>query len=784
MDRKIRAAAVAKHIGISSQDLRKLLSEVNFGVKPTDREFAESLAAGIVRFASRKYKRDIPPLINYDDDDIESENEEEKDTLTVAKVREEAEENQPENAFQAMNRLGKKSTDEELPSVNPAANAAKNKEDEKKTAVSPAIFRKIEVDPTEAAAAKERHLEKERLSKEEREQDLIEKKAMDRRKKKSQVLVRKEGVVEIPPSISIKEFSEKIGVPAAEIISVLLKNGLMVTMTQSVDFDTLSIIAADLDVEIKKEERQGSAADIKSRNLNQLLADDVENLIERPPVIVVMGHVDHGKTKILDVIRETKVVEGEAGGITQHIGAYQVTKSGKKITFIDTPGHEAFTSMRARGARIADVAILVVAADEGVKPQTIEALNHAREAELPIIVALNKIDKPDANIDKIKGELAGLDLAPEDWGGKTPTVLVSALQKKGIDDLLEIILLQSELLELKANPNRLAVGTVVESNLNSSLGPVATIIINTGTLSIGDDFVLDGHAGRIKTMIDDNGEKLTKALPGTPIRISGLDAVPAAGGILQVYPSAKAARQQAEEMMTLLNEEKASGAMLSDIMAGLQQGKIKFLKIVLKADTEGSLEAVRQAIEKIESQEVAPKVIHAAVGSVTETDVMMAAASQGVVLGFNVLSSPRVKRIAENEKVEVQNYDIIYNLVDDVKKILFGLLEPEILEIITGQVDVKQIFFTKKKMAIVGCKVRKGFIENGGFVRLFRGEPEEGVEQEPVGIGKIASLQHFENKVPRVEENQECGIQFEGKISVEEGDRLEAYKLEERMKTL
>ncbi len=783
MDRKIRAAAVAKHIGISSQDLRKLLSEVNFGVKPTDREFSESLAAGIVRFASRKFKRDIPPLINYEDEADDAE--EEKDTLTVAKVREEAGEDKPENAFDALNRLGKKSAEDEEEPVNKTSPAAKKaKTDDKKTSASPAIFRKIEVDPTEAAAAKEKHLEKERISKEERELETIEKKAMDRRKKKTQVLVKKEGVVEIPASVSIKEFSEKIGVPAAEIISVLLKNGLMVTMTQSVDFDTLSIIAEELDVQIKKEERQASAADIKSRNLDQLLADEAENLVERPPVIVVMGHVDHGKTKILDVIRETKVVEGEAGGITQHIGAYQVEKNGKKITFIDTPGHEAFTSMRARGARTADVAILVVAADEGIKPQTIEALNHAREADLPIVVAINKIDKQGANIDKVKGELASQDLTPEDWGGKTPTVLVSALQKKGIDDLLEIIVLQSDLLELKANPNRLAVGTVVESHLDTSLGPVATIIVNTGTLNIGDDFVLDGHAGRIKTMIDDAGNKLKTAPPGTPIRISGLEAVPAAGGILQVYPSAKLARQHAEELRALVHEEKTSGAMLSDIMAGLKEGKMKFLKIVLKADTEGSLEAVRQAIEKIESDEVAPKIIHAAVGSVTETDVMMAAASQGIVLGFNVLSSPRVKRIAENEKVEVQNYDIIYNLVDDVKKILFGLLEPETVEVVTGQLDVKQIFFTKKKMAIVGCKVRKGFVENGEFVRVFRGEPEAGIEQEPVGIGKIASLQHFENKVPKVEENQECGIQFEGKISVEEGDRLEAYKLEERMKTL
>jgi translation initiation factor IF-2 len=435
--------------------------------------------------------------------------------------------------------------------------------------------------------------------------------------------------------------------------------------------------------------------------------------------------------------------------------------------------------MRARGAKTADIAILVVAADEGFKPQTIEAMNHAKEAGLPIIVAINKIDKADANIDKVKGELASHELAPEDWGGQTSVVPVSALQKKGIDDLLEMIILQSEIMELKANPNRNAVGTVVEANLDPSMGPVATIIVNTGTLHIGDNLVLGESAGKIKTMINDEGNKIKDAPPGMPVRISGLSQVPATGEILQIYPNAKVAREKAEEL-ALLKEEEHSGASLSEIMAGLQQGKMKFLKIVLKADTEGSLEAVRQAIEKIESEEVAPKIIHAAVGGVTETDVMMASASQGIVLGFNILVSPRVKRIAEKEKVEVQNYNIIYQLIDDVKDILGGLLEPEVIETVIGQLDVKQVFYSKKKMMIVGGKVTKGYMENGANVRVFRGENQE----EPVGAGKIASLQHFEKKVPKVEENQECGIQFEGKIEVQEGDRLEAYKMEERMKTL
>lgn len=798
----IRAAAVAKHIGITSQELRKMLSEVNFGVKPADREFPESLAAGIIRFAARKLKKDIPPLeLHYEEGEEGEEEKQAGDTpafaMHIAKRKEEQQEQQEEqeeetekekeeqipvkeevvekkkveNAFERLNRLGKQK----------AAPKPVKKPDVKKKASSggaPAIFRKIEVDPKEAAKSAAKIEEQKQKSKEEREREALEKKAMDRRKKSTPKLIKKEGIVEIPDNISIKEFSEKVGVPAGEIIGVLMKNGMMVTMTQSVDFETLSLIAEEIEVEIKREETQGSTEDLKEKNLEQLIADDEGNLSERPPVVAVMGHVDHGKTKILDAIRETKVAEGEAGGITQHIGAYQIEKNGKKLTFLDTPGHEAFTAMRARGAKTADIAILVVAADEGMKPQTIEAMNHAKEAGLPIIVAINKIDKPEADIDRVKGELAGHELSPEDWGGDTVMVPVSALQGKGIDDLLEMIVLQADILELKANPKRMAVGTVVESHLDSSLGPIATILVNTGTLAIGDNFVLGESAGRIKTMMNDEGKRIQKATPGMPVRISGITEVPGTGEILQVFPTTKIAREKAEEMR-LLNEEEGSGASLSEIMSGLQQGKMKFLKIVLKADTEGSLEAVRQAIEKIESDEVAPKIIHAAVGGVTETDIMMASASQGIVIGFNVLVSPRVKRIAEKEKVEVQNYDIIYQIIDDVKDILTGLLEPEVVETVIGQLDVKQVFFTKKKMMIVGGKVRKGYMENGASVRIFRGD-----EEEPTGTGKIASLQHFEKKVPKVEENQECGIQFEGKVSIEEGDRLEVYKMEERMKTL
>ncbi|QQS59521.1 translation initiation factor IF-2 [Candidatus Peregrinibacteria bacterium] len=783
MEKTIRAAAVAKHIGITSQDLRKMLSEVNFGVKPNDREFPESLASGIVRFAARRLNREIPPLpVHYDEEDDEEEEEEREDD--EEEEQEDLLEPKKETAFDRLNRLAKtpsqreeKKIDQE---VKPPSEEVAVPAKEQSAKVTPAIFRKIEVSPEEAAAAKKRHEEEVQKSKEDREQEALEKKAMERRKKRGHVLVKKEGEVEIPATISIKEFSEKVGVPAGEIISVLLKNGVMVTMTQTLDFDTYAIIAPEIDVQIRRAEETGSAEALKGRNLLELLADEKENLVPRPPVIVVMGHVDHGKTKILDAIRQTKVAEGEAGGITQHIGAYQIEKKGHLLTFLDTPGHEAFTAMRARGAKTADIAILVVAADEGVKPQTIEAIHHAQEAGLPIIVAVNKIDKPDANIEKVKGELAVHSLTSEDWGGDTVFVPVSALQNQGISDLLDMVILRSEFLELTANPKRLAIGTIIESNLDHSLGPVATILVNTGTLSVGNDFILGEEGGRIKTMLNDEGKKVQFALPGMPVRISGLSEVPSTGEILQVLPNAKAVREKREELRSLHDEEKAAGASLTEIMAGLQQGSIKFLKLVLKTDTEGSLEAVRQAIEKIESKEVRPKIIHAAVGGVTETDIMMAAASQGIVFGFHVAVSPRVRRIAEKEKVEVQNYEIIYQLVDDIRQILSGLLEPEVVEEVLGQIDVKQIFYTKKKMMIVGCRIRKGYAENGALVRIFRGENQE----EPVGQGKIASLQHFEKKVQKIEENQDCGIQFEGKISIEEGDRLEVYKLEERMRTL
>lgn len=768
----IRAVKLAQHLGVSSSELRKFISEVNFGVKPTDREMPESIANGIVRYVARKLNRKIAPLIDFEENTEDQKKEKEESVMekltkiaqisredTIEKDKTNEEENEAEDSQEVV-----------------AKKSDATQQNQPKTA--PAIFRKIEIAPEEAAKAKkkmEKELEEKTKTKEEKEIEKMEEKVFAQSKRKESIYKKKEGIVYISNTISVKEFSEKIGVPVSEIVKELLKNGVLATINKVIDFDTCSIIASELNVEVKKEESVANAEDLLSQNLEKLMFDDSENLSLRAPVVVVMGHVDHGKTKILDSIRKTKVAEGEAGGITQHIGAYQVESNGKKITFLDTPGHEAFTAMRARGAKTADVAILVVAADEGIKEQTIEAINHAKEAKIPIVVAINKVDRPNANIDKVKGELANQGLNPEDWGGDTICVPTSALKGEGIANLLEMVLLTTEMQDLKANPNRLAVGTVVESHLDEAFGPVATILINTGTLKISDDFLIGRDVGRIKTMISDEGKKIKSAPPSTPVQISGLSEVPSAGEILQVFKSKKIIKEKLEELKNF-EERKSIGLGVTEIMDQLKKGKMKFLKIVLRADTDGSLEAVKQAIERVKHEEVEPKIIHSAVGGITETDVIMAAASQGVVFGFNVRISPRVKRIAEKEKVEVKNFDIIFELTDTLKKILEGLLEPEIEEINTGTAEVKKVFWSKGKVLILGCKINKGYLELDEKLQIYRGE-------ELIGNGRISILQHFEKKVKRIDENQECGIQFEGNIKIEEGDRIEGYKSEQKIKT-
>jgi len=589
----------------------------------------------------------------------------------------------------------------------------------------------------------------------------------------------KTGVVAIPSILSLKEFSEKCGLPVSEVISTLLKNGMIATINQKLDYETAEIVASELGVEVKRAEEAVSSEDLLAGDLKKLLQDDKSKLKPRAPIISIMGHVDHGKTKLLDYIRKTNVVATESGGITQHIGAYQVVKNGHAITFLDTPGHEAFTSMRARGAKATDIAILVVAADEGVKPQTVEAINHAKEAGIPIIVAINKIDKPGANPEKVKGELIEHGLQPEDWGGKTIMAPVSAITGQGMDHLLDMILLVAEMEDLKANPNRMAVGTVIESHLDKSLGPIATILVNTGTLKVGDSVVVGTGIGKIKAMHDYLGKSQKTAGPSAAVRISGLTNVPHAGDFLQAFAEEKTARARVEELKKLIHfrEESLSGSMVERIVSQINTGRISFLKIVLKADTKGSLEAIMQALQKIKSTDVAVKVIHFGVGNISDTDVVMAAASQALLIGFHIKASSQVKRIAEQEHVDIKNYTVIYKLIEDMKAILSGMLEPEINVLELGTFEIKEIFLDKKTWLIAGATVKKGKVMSGSMLRVKRGE-------ELLFETKLDSLKFVKEDVSELEKGSDCGVQFKTPKPVQVGDIAEVFKVEKKERKL
>jgi len=586
-------------------------------------------------------------------------------------------------------------------------------------------------------------------------------------------------IVEISGSISVKELAEKSGISVAKIIGELMKNGILANINQQIDFETILIISEDLGIKVKQKHTVASADEILERDITNLLKEDDESVLKsRPPVVVVMGHVDHGKTKLLDAIRSTNVVASESGGITQHIGAYQVEKKGRLITFLDTPGHEAFTEMRARGAKVTDIAILVVAADEGVKPQTVEAINHAQEAGVPIIVALNKMDKPGVNVDMVKGQLAEHGLQPEDWGGKTICVPISALKGEGIDDILDMILLVADMENLKANPDRAAVGTVVEANLNPKFGPVATVLINTGTLHLGDCIVIGSSHGKVKAMFNSSGKKILVAPPSYPVRIAGLDRTPFSGDILQAMPDEKSARQKAEMIGLMEKQAKESGgSSLSQLITTVKSDKM--LKLIIKADTKGSLEAIKGSLAKIKDEDVALKIIHSGVGSINASDIMIASASKGFVIGFHVdFDSPHAKMTAENEHIEVRMYKIIYELLDDVKKLLAGLLQPDIVTVELGKAEVLQIFLTKKKEMIVGCKVIGGKITKDSKLRVIR--KEEVLTQD----AQMSSLQRGQTMAAEIGEGEECGIKYAGNIKLQPGDIFEAYRIEKKHRGL
>lgn len=587
--------------------------------------------------------------------------------------------------------------------------------------------------------------------------------------------------VEIPENISVKELSEKSGIGAASLIGALMKNGILANINQLIDYDTAQIITDGMGVKLVKKRGEVAAKDIFMGNLEKILEEDDSSLLSvRPPVVSVMGHVDHGKTSLLDVIRDANVVATESGGITQHIGAYQVIKNGKPITFLDTPGHEAFTAMRARGARATDIAILVVAADDGVMPQTEEAINHAKEAGIPIIVAINKMDKPGANPDRVKAELAEKGLQPEEWGGETMMVPISALKKQGIDKLLESVLLLAEVLELKANPNRPGVATVIESHLDSSFGPVATILINTGSLNVGDNIIIGKAYGKVKMMRDHTGKKLKLLKPSDTAQIAGISETVQSGQILQVVKDEKSARDRASQISGMFKDEAilASGMGMQEILTRIKEGKLKLLKIILKADTNGSLEAIKASLAKVKNDDIAIKVIHSGVGAITESDVMMAAASTGsLVVGFHTSANAQVRQMAERTGIEVVTYNVIYELINDLTKILSGMLQPENINVELGKFKILKVFFTGKAEMVVGGSITDGILQKSSKCRVMRGDVK-------IGDGEIIGLKLVNEDVKELSKGEECGVKFKGKIKLEEGDILEAWKTEKKMKTL
>lgn len=584
------------------------------------------------------------------------------------------------------------------------------------------------------------------------------------------VTVKEKKPITIGETITVKNLAERMSISASEIIKKLMALGVMASINQEIDSDTATIMANELgfNVNVKMDME-------KEAQVVQETEDDPADLQTRPCVVTIMGHVDHGKTSLLDSIRETNVTASEAGGITQHIGAYQVEHKGKKITFVDTPGHEAFTAMRARGAKVTDIAILVVAADDGVMPQTVEAINHARAAEVPIIVAVNKIDKPNAEPEKVKRELTEYNLVAEEWGGDTIFVEVSAKEKTNINDLLEMILLVSEINEFKANPNRAARGTVIEAELDKGRGPVATILVQNGTLKVGD-FIIAGIAyGKVRAMMDHTGRRVKKAGPSTPVEVLGFSEVPPAGELFFAVEEEKLGKQVIDERLAKKREVEMKAAAprvsLDDLFNQIKEGQVKELNIIIKADVQGSVEAVRQALEKINTDEVRVNVIHGGVGAVTESDIMLASASNAIIIGFNVRPDVNARKAVETEKIDIRLYRVIYDAIEDIKAAMSGLLDPEYKEVILGRVEVRKIFKVSKVGTIAGCYVTEGKITRDAGVRVIR----DGIV---IHEGTLESLKRFKDDVREVTHGYECGITIDRFNDIRENDQLEAFTTE------
>ena len=578
-------------------------------------------------------------------------------------------------------------------------------------------------------------------------------------------------VITIPEVLTIKELADKMKLQPSAIVKKLFLQGKIVTLNSEIDFDQAEEIAMEYEVLCEKEEKVDVIAELLKED-----EEDEKDMVSRPPVVCVMGHVDHGKTSLLDAIRQTNVTSREAGGITQHIGAYTVDVRGQQITFLDTPGHEAFTAMRMRGAQSTDIAILVVAADDGVMPQTVEAINHAKAAGVEIIVAINKIDKPSANVDRVKQELAEYELIPEDWGGNTVFVPVSAHTKEGIPELLEMILLTAEVKELKANPNRRARGLVIEAELDKGKGPVATILVQKGTLRVGDNVTAGPCYGKVRAMMDDKGRRVKEAGPSMPVEILGLNDVPGAGDVLMATENEKEARSYAETFISesknkLLEDTKAKLS-LDDLFSQIKAGNVKELPLIIKADVQGSVEAVKQSLTKLSNEEVVVKVIHGGVGAINESDVSLASASNAIIIGFNVRPDATAKSIAEREKVDVRLYKVIYQAIEDVEAAMKGMLDPVFEEKVIGHAVIRQLFKASGVGTIAGSYVLDGKFQRGCSCRITR-------EGEQIYDGPLASLKRFKDDVKEVAAGYECGLVFEKFNDLQEDDQIEAYMMVE-----
>ena len=587
---------------------------------------------------------------------------------------------------------------------------------------------------------------------------------------KQEESVAKDGVIVYEEGITVGQLAEKIGQTPANIIKLLFLLGTMVTINSALSDEQVELICLEYGFDAEKH------VEVNEINFEEIeIVDDESDLVPRCPVVTIMGHVDHGKTTLLDTIRKSAVVEGEFGGITQHIGAYQVDVNGKKVTFLDTPGHEAFTAMRARGAQVTDIVIIVVAADDGVMPQTKEAIDHAKAAGVPIVVAINKIDKEGADPERIKGEMSEYGLLPEDWGGDTVYCEISAKKGIGIDELLETLIVVAELADLKANPNRYAYGSVVEGKLDRGRGPVATLLVENGTLRAGDPIVVGTAHGRVRQMLDDRGKVIKEALPATPVEITGLNDVPVAGDKFMVFESEKQARSVGESRLKAkLDKERSVGAAMSldDLFSQIKDGEVLDLNIIVKADVQGTAEAVKASLEKIDVEGVRVNVIRSTAGGISESDVLLATASKAIIYGFNVRPNAKVRQKAEEEGIEIRLHNIIYKMVEEIETAMKGMLAPEIKEVITGQAEIRQVIKVSKVGNIAGCYVTDGFIRRNCGVRLIR----DGVV---VYEGKLGSLKRFQDDVKEVTSGFECGLSIENFNDIKEGDIVEGYIMEE-----